>query len=485
MAFAAHRYKKGDLIMWVRGGQVSPVTKVATKSRGKQGKTVSRYELHYRMYDEDGTASPRKRRFDRVADAQAFADRLREANAGVVWTFDAQGDPVLAVAGPSDAPTGPTLYELAHRYWLARYRTLSPADRKSTAVVIRAILAETVEEAGTPPGSTVAYLHAVALRTAEELSDGQLPDTIKYQGVQYDRAALADGRLWLRENSMCAMQRSREDAQAMLIRVVGSNGASTEGRRWSAFRPFLRWLYEAEHTAKDLRVGLRARTSAETGEGSEFDAERTPTVEEMWELADVCHAIDARWKSLVVTLGGAGLRIGEAAALRRRHIEDDTDTAGIWITVKKSWASSSGWGEVHEQERGTKAKGSTGNLRGRVTFLPPAEAAVLRTHLTTLDAGADTLIWTTYEDKQMHTDWLHRNVWATAREQAFPAPHRLEEINRHDFRHLACTRWLRAGVALKTAQKWSGHKTLSVFLDVYQAALPSDDGAGAALMADA
>lgn len=81
--------------------------------------------------------------------------------------------------------------------------------------------------------------------------------------------------------------------------------------------------------------------------------------------------------------------------------------------------------------------------------------------------------------------WLQRNVWEDARRGAFPAPHRLEAIGRHDLRHLACTRWLRAGVPYKTAQSWSGHKTLSVFLDVYQAALPSDAPTGARLMAAA
>jgi integrase len=41
-------------------------------------------------------------------------------------------------------------------------------------------------------------------------------------------------------------------------------------------------------------------------------------------------------------------------------------------------------------------------------------------------------------------------------------------------RHSAITAWLNAGVMLKTAQSWSGHKTASVLLDTYLGVMRDD-----------
>lgn len=49
----------------------------------------------------------------------------------------------------------------------------------------------------------------------------------------------------------------------------------------------------------------------------------------------------------------------------------------------------------------------------------------------------------------------------------------LERLRLHDLRHAACSMWLNtAGIEVLVACEWSGHKRLSVFLDIYQGIMP-------------
>ena len=59
-----------------------------------------------------------------------------------------------------------------------------------------------------------------------------------------------------------------------------------------------------------------------------------------------------------------------------------------------------------------------------------------------------------------------------------PRQPKLARLRRHDLRHAACSWWLREGVDAVVCQRWSGHETLSVFLDIYQGVAPGreDDG---------
>lgn len=61
-----------------------------------------------------------------------------------------------------------------------------------------------------------------------------------------------------------------------------------------------------------------------------------------------------------------------------------------------------------------------------------------------------------------------------------PRQPKLSRLRHHDLRHAACSWWLREGVDTTVCQRWSGHKTLSVFLDIYQGVAPGreDEGVG-------
>jgi integrase len=52
----------------------------------------------------------------------------------------------------------------------------------------------------------------------------------------------------------------------------------------------------------------------------------------------------------------------------------------------------------------------------------------------------------------------------------------LARLRLHDLRHAACSMWLNTpGLDVRVACEWSGHKRLSVFLDIYQGIMPGPD----------
>ena len=68
-------------------------------------------------------------------------------------------------------------------------------------------------------------------------------------------------------------------------------------------------------------------------------------------------------------------------------------------------------------------------------------------------------------------------------ELVFPEGHRLHRVGRHAFRHLAVTRWLRAGVPLRTAARWGGWSDVATMLRWYESRLPGDDELAAGRLA--
>jgi hypothetical protein len=60
---------------------------------------------------------------------------------------------------------------------------------------------------------------------------------------------------------------------------------------------------------------------------------------------------------------------------------------------------------------------------------------------------------------------------------SWPSPRAtgLRNVGRHAFRHLAVTRWLRAGVPLRTAARWGGWSDVATMLRWYESRLPGDD----------
>jgi integrase len=91
-----------------------------------------------------------------------------------------------------------------------------------------------------------------------------------------------------------------------------------------------------------------------------------------------------------------------------------------------------------------------------------------------VDRKPGALAFTTPRGQRINISNFHRDVWAPAREWVFPEGSPLREVRRHDLRHSAITAWLNSGVLLKTAQRWSGHRTASVLLDTYLGVMRDD-----------
>jgi integrase len=111
----------------------------------------------------------------------------------------------------------------------------------------------------------------------------------------------------------------------------------------------------------------------------------------------------------------------------------------------------------------------------RTIAIPARLVGRLQAHLDEfVGVRADALVFTTPAGSRINLSRFNVNVWTPAREKLFGEDNPLRNVRRHDLRHSAITTWLNAGVTLKTAQRWSGHKTASVLLDTYLGVVRDD-----------
>jgi integrase len=461
------------------------------------------YEVRWRVFLTDGTQRDRRKRHARKGLADATVDNLRKAEVAAVernghrWGWDDRLHPVLMNSAPV-ADAQDTVWKLITDWRTATWRTNSGNGRKNHSYSLRMMARYLVRDNAPPPPSSVdAYLRLVAFRNIVEPTRDELlalgeiestgPGTPRGPVPAYE---LWEGREWLEEHSLPLAQLSRVHLRRMLTAIGEGRAANTERRYWISVKSVLNWGARevdpgaAPRVAPGLTIGVAVRGSTSTTVG---EVGAVPTDKEMWRMAWACGLRRGpRWCALPVVMGGAGLRIGECAALLRRHIREDTTTGGMWIVVRNNRATpGKAWTDSGEraEHRGTKGKGTEGNRKGRTTFLPPEEAKIMRLHLELfVGAGLDSPVFTGAQGARLDTPHLQRDVWKPARELAFPAPHRLHELNRHAFRHLAVTRWLRSGVPLTTAARWGGWAKVSTMVDFYDSVLPNDDHSGAAVM---
>lgn len=467
------------------------------------------WELRWRLYTSGRPSPFERRRTFRGTGARARADALRKrlenAEAGLVergqrWTFDDDFQPVLVTTA---APTSEdTVWTLACAWRSATWRDQSGNGRKAASYALRPMVCMLVREGAPPPSVGVdGYLRAIAFRNELEPSDEQIlaladdiGDIVARVDSRIERwtvAQIIEGREWLTVNSLPVDGLGRDQLRALLSELGKGSAPNTERRRWTTVKAVLNWAAEEDgpdgrpRCRAGLASGLKARGATRA---SVDDVGAVPTVDEMWTFGLALGIIAGpRWCALPTTLGGAALRIGEAAALQRRHCVEDAGTGGMWLTVRANLATpGAAWTDDGErlEWRGTKAKGPTGNTKGRRTYLPPAEASVLRVHLSLfVDPSPTSLVFTTDRGTPVNVPHLQRDAWKPARQLAFPSGHRLREMNRHSLRHLACTRWLRSGVALTTAARWGGWSSVATMVDFYDSVLPNDDASAAAAIA--
>ena len=451
--------------------------KVATKDR--RGAVMERYDVRWRVQLRSGDTRMFRQRIDRSGDADSLIRRLQAVGLPASgWHLDDDGRPSDEPVSVGSRAEGLTVWSALQFYRTATWRGASANGRKAACLTLRSTARLLKPNAPRVPRAAHAYLDLVSFRGAgEPATVEEFAEKYEYRGGVLSGADLLAGRAFLERWSLPVADLNRDHVRRLIAELGHGRAAATEGRRWTQLRAVLRWWQTEGITTADLttRLGVIRGTSIPTL----GDDEPVPDEREMWMMAwALCLVGKPQYAALALVMGGAGLRIGECCELRRRDCVDGPK-GGMWISVRGTLATPGRtWTDSGDgiERRGTKAKGPDGDLRGRRTYLQPAEAAVLRTHLEQFCARpVDARVFTSTTGRHLDVAHLQQRAWKRSRELAFPGGHRLHDVGRHAFRHLAVTRWLRAGVPLRTAARWGGWKDVATMLRWYESRLPGDD----------
>lgn len=198
-------------------------------------------------------------------------------------------------------------------------------------------------------------------------------------------------------------------------------------------------------------------------------------------------------RCFVLVMGFCGLRPGEAMGLRICDLDLPEGIGSGKLRIGRSRRKvGERWLDPEEDREWGPLKGKSKH-DSRSVPIPMSVVAALQHHLATLCGGfqpSDPLFQ--HKGRPFDLSMFADEVWVPARAAIFPADPALSpddpaqskrsKLRRHDLRHAACSMWLNSGVDFKVCQRWSGHSTLSVFLDVYQGILPGREDEGVAAM---
>ncbi|RME22435.1 MAG: tyrosine recombinase XerC [Deltaproteobacteria bacterium] len=257
---------------------------------------------------------------------------------------------------------------------------------------------------------------------------GSLSDFLAERGRSLSTATLADLRAWLGRQG----RGRRRPAPATLA------------RRIAATRSFYRWMWRTGRIDADPAARLRAPRAPR----------RAPRFLEIDEAAAVVeHPTQDGWfalrnRALLELLYGAGIRVGEAAAVRVEDLDLD--------------------------RRLVRVHGKGGKER-IVPFGPPA-ADALRAWLEARGAGGGALFLNKHR-----TPLSTRSMWRIVRDAG--ARVGVPDTHPHALRHSCATHMLAGGADLRGIQEQLGHASLSTtqrythvdaahLLRVYRAAHP-------------
>ena len=164
------------------------------------------------------------------------------------------------------------------------------------------------------------------------------------------------------------------------------------------------------------------------------------TEEEVRRVGDL---VPDRYRCLVYFLAYSGLRIGEASALRVRHL--DLQRGVVNVT------------ESSPEVEGRKIPGDTKNRKARAVYIGPELRGMLREHLTRYGRPLDreSFVFTGDREAQIRQNAFRARVFQPAARKAGidPVP------TVHDLRHTAASLMAKAGYTLLEAQRALGHST--------------------------
>jgi len=437
------------------------VTDAKTGARRRQ--SAKCYDVRFRV---DGHAF--RYGFDRKGWAEDFALQLQHDFAkGLHFDLDARR--FVAIV-PAQEPTvsTPTLVEHCRDYFAGQWHRWDPATRRNAQGAL-ALACLYVLRAEAPPldgkerALADAYLRRAVLMVPppDELSPAEVEWSAWFDKWSPPLDEITDIDLCgfldrYRSEALDGTRRQLKPTSVQRTRaVVRAAFTSARKRRLISWDPF-----EAV-PGENLR------------DEDKVDPDLVMDPQEIRKLAKACAKSDPRYRAYVLVQGFCGLRPGEATDLRRRDFDLTGPQPTVTVGGSRSEVQARYFSEGEQRRRPLKGRGA----KARRSVPVPAELVpVLKAHLKAhVKRGPDAYVFTTPTGARLNSSNFFRDVWKKARETVFTEASPLSQVRRQDLRHSAITLWLNAGVPLKTAQSWSGHKTLAVLLDTYLGVMKGDE----------
>lgn len=168
------------------------------------------------------------------------------------------------------------------------------------------------------------------------------------------------------------------------------------------------------------------------------------------EIEELANAIDPLYRALVLTAGYTGLRFGELAGLRVKHLK----LLERWIQVEEAMTDVRG----HQSFGPLKSRASR-----RSVSLPAFLVDVLAEHLASTGPRLSSdLVFVGELGAPLRASNLRRRFWLPAVKTSVGLPCRF-----HDLRHSHAAILIKAGVHPKVIQKRLGHSSIRTTLDTY------------------
>jgi integrase len=495
---------------WVpKHSSVFPVK--SGKKTHRNGKEVPCWDVRWRVDGWDF-----QMRFTRPSGTSEMATKWAEGLAkGFVlgWAFDPvsrrfldpdergpfPGGALVQEPGEGPADDRPTVATTAVSYLRRRWRRWRPRSRQAAVRALKRACADLLRD-GAPeaPGNLGAYLDWL-LQPVRDEPASDLGALVAVPGVPAEFGAADD---YLSEWSIPVADLKWQTLEAFLARYE-RNQRSPD--RSVSDATTTRFIADVRQFVSDAAIRndvidpwpalqrMTRGTKAQPSRVEPVDADLVLSPEQVWALARAC-AEHGSWGDgvicFILVMGLCGLRPGEAIGLRIVDLELP-DTGPGWL---KAWRSAL---DVTERWRDPDEDPDWGSLKrrrigdSRRPPIPEDVVGELKRHLATSCAGAkSTSLVFMHSGERFDMDAFVREVWDPAVAALFPADPdldpddpgqpKLSSLVRQDLRYAACSLWLNAGVAPKVCQRWSGHATLSVFLDIYQGIMPGSEEDGVA-----
>ena len=434
---------------------------------GRSGERVRRkqpvFDVRYRI-----DAHEFRFGFDQKGWAEAFAQQLREGFARGAL-FDPGARRFVMSNATSDGDVGLTVYAHFVDYLRRKWPVWEPATRPHAQRDLARACIFLVHDEAPQLSSTErlvadTYLRDVALSVP---APGSLTDEQqRWQG-------------WFETWSLPLKEVTDQHLQGFL-EEVGSQTLDGKRRQLAATslartRAVVRAAFTYAHKRRLIEWDPWAPVQAPSlRDRDKVDPDLVMAPHQIRALAKACADIDPRYELFVLIQGMCGLRPGEAVELRRRDFGyRDGQPVSVMARGTHTVVSARFLAPGESRRRPLKGRGER---FVRTVPLPPELVPFVERHLAQfVPARADAYAFTTPTGRRLNMSNFQRSVWGPAREAVFEENDPLRRVRRHDLRHAAITSWLNAGVPLKTAQAWSGHKTASVLLDTYLGVMRGDE----------